>query len=45
MNATLLGPILVGDDAFIGTGCLVSRDVPGGHRVTMRTDQNITVMG
>lgn len=45
MNATLLGPIVVGDDAFIGTGCLVSRDVPGGHRVTMRSDQNITVMG
>lgn len=45
MNAALLGPIRIGNDAFIGTGCLVSRDVPHGHRVTMRSDQNITVMG
>ncbi|WP_328185964.1 serine O-acetyltransferase [Marinobacter sp. OP 3.4] len=44
MNATLLGPIEIGDDAFIGTGCLVSRDVPPGHRVTLRREQNITVM-
>lgn len=44
MNATLLGAIEVGDDAFIGTGCLVSRDVPAGHRVTLRREQNITVM-
>ena len=44
MNATLLGPIRIGNDAFIGTGCLVSRDVPEGHRVVMKPAQNITVM-
>lgn len=35
MNACLLGHIHVGDDAFIGAGCLVNRDVLAGQKITL----------
>lgn len=34
MNACLLGHIHIGDDVFIGAGCLVTCDVPAGRKVT-----------
>lgn len=36
-NATLLGPLVVGDDAVIGAQALVTRDVPAGQHVLAAT--------
>jgi serine O-acetyltransferase len=36
-NAIVLGPVTVGDDALIGAGSLVLRDVPSGARVMAPT--------
>lgn len=32
-GATLIGSIQIGDGVFIGTGCLVTTDVPAGSRI------------
>lgn len=32
-NATLLGPLMIGDDAVIGAQALVMRDVPAGRHI------------
>lgn len=32
-HAVVVGPITVGDDAFIAANCVVSRDVPAGARI------------
>ena len=42
MNAKLLGHIFIKDDAFIGTGCVVTRDVPASHKITLKQAQIIT---
>jgi serine O-acetyltransferase len=42
MHASLPGRISIGNDAFIGAGCLVIRDVPAGHKVTQH-HQTITI--
>ncbi|QIQ73088.1 serine O-acetyltransferase [Pseudomonas coronafaciens] len=35
--ASVLGPVEVGDDAFIGPGCIVTKDIPSGARVQVKT--------
>ncbi|MGU2288919.1 serine O-acetyltransferase [Pseudomonas aeruginosa] len=35
--ANVLGAVNIGDDAFIGPGCIVTQDVPPGARVQIKT--------
>lgn len=40
--ASVLGPVHVGDDAFIGPGCIITSDVPAGARVKVKTALQVT---
>ncbi len=40
-QASLIGPVTVGDDAFIGAHALVTRDVPAGSLVTAKLELEI----
>ena len=39
--ANLLGNVSVGDGAFIGPGCVITRDVPSGARVQVKTSLQV----
>jgi hypothetical protein len=48
-NVSVLGPIEIGDDVFIGPGLLITKDIPGGGRATRlqeilleRSDASVT---
>lgn len=41
-HVQILGPIEIGDDVFIGAGCLVKTDVPSGTRVTRVSEYQIS---
>jgi len=38
---SILGAVNIGDDAFIGPGCIVTKDVPAGARVQVRTSLQV----
>ena len=40
-QASLIGPVTVGDDVFIGAHALVTRDVPAGSRVVAKIELEI----
>jgi serine O-acetyltransferase len=40
-QASIIGPVTVGDDVFIGAHALVTRDVPPGSRVVARVELEI----
>lgn len=40
--ASVLGQVHVGDDAFIGPGCIITSDVPAGARVKVKTALQVT---
>lgn len=40
--ASIFGPVTVGDDVFIGSHCRITRDIPEGCRVTVRSNLQIT---
>lgn len=40
--ASVLGQVHVGDDAFIGPGCIITSDVPAGARVKVKTSLQVT---
>ncbi len=42
MNSSLLGHIRIADDVFIGSGCLVTQDVPAGQKITLPKGQNVS---
>lgn len=44
-QASVIGPVAVGDDSFIGAHVLVTRDVPSGSKVTAPTDLEIRPRG
>ncbi|WP_440805831.1 serine O-acetyltransferase [Pseudomonas syringae] len=41
--SSVLGPVYVGDDAFIGPGCIVTKDVPPGARVQVKTSLQVVL--
>jgi len=44
-QASVIGPVAVGDDAFIGAHALVTRDVPAGCRVTVKVELEMRPRG
>ncbi|GAB3377663.1 hypothetical protein GCM10027514_15260 [Azotobacter armeniacus] len=40
--ASVLGNVLVGDDAFIGPGCIITSDIPSGARVKIKSSLQIS---
>lgn len=44
-NASVIGPVTIGDDVFIGAHALVTRDVPSKSRVTARIELEIRNRG
>ncbi|MEO7793198.1 MAG: serine O-acetyltransferase [Thermoanaerobaculia bacterium] len=40
-QASVIGPVVVGDDVFIGAHALITRDVPSGSRVTAKIESEI----
>ena len=44
-QASIIGPVTIGDDSFIGAHALVSRDVPAGSKVTAKTELEIRPRG
>lgn len=39
--ASVLGSVSIGDDAFIGPGCIVTKDVPPSARVQVKTSLQV----
>ena len=44
-QASLIGPVEVGDDVFVGAHALVTRDIPAGSRVTVKVELEIRSRG
>lgn len=41
--ASVLGSVIIGDDAFIGPGCIVTKDVPPNARVYVKTSLQVVL--
>lgn len=41
-NVQILGAITVGDNVFIGPGCIITQDIPAGTKCTLRTTVQMT---
>lgn len=41
--SSVLGSVSIGDDAFIGPGCIVTKDVPPGARVQVKTSLQVVI--
>ncbi|MBI6740823.1 serine O-acetyltransferase [Pseudomonas syringae] len=41
--SSVLGPVNIGDDAFIGPRCIITQDVPSGARVQVKTSLQVVI--